>query len=582
VSATDSALMLRAIELAARGRGRTAPNPMVGCVLVRDGVVIGEGWHHACGQSHAEVAALAELSDDAQGATAFVSLEPCCHWGRTPPCTDALIRSGIRRVVVAMQDPDPRVNGRGIATLRAAGIDVQVGLHEDAAQRLNEAYLCATLQQRPFVTLKTAMTLDGRTATRTGRSFWITGEPARAHCRSQRAESQAILVGIGTVLADDPRLTSRDPAAAARGLTDPMRVVLDSHLRTPPHAALLADDGVRVAICTTDASMHTAQAALLSGRAELIPCGPGDRVDLRRALAELRKREIIDVFVEGGATVHGELIDLDLVDRTLVYIASKLFGGQDAAPMARGHGVADPSEARLLTPPVVTQLGDDLLLESRRATPPVSPPPLSPFTPPGDPMFTGIITSVGTLQSISDVPAGKRLTVRSTWSEPRYVLGESIAIDGACMTVVAASGPDFDVEVSPESLARTTLGARVPGDPVNLERALCVGDRMGGHYVTGHVDTTGSLVSILPAGDCLTMTFSAAGAMRYLVEKGSIAIDGISLTVNGVQDAAETFDVMIIPHTQQETSLRIKAPGDAVNLEFDLLGKYVERIATFK
>ena len=197
-------------------------------------------------------------------------------------------------------------------------------------------------------------------------------------------------------------------------------------------------------------------------------------------------------------------------------------------------------------------------------------------------MFTGIVTSVGSIESIEDVPAGKRIAVRSTWEDPRYALGESIAIDGACMTVVHADGQAFSVEVSPESLARTTLGARAPGDPVNLERALAVGDRMGGHYVTGHIDTTGALVSIEPAGDCLKVTFSAPGGMRYLVEKGSIAIDGISLTVNGVQDATETFDVMVIPHTQQETSLRIKGPGDPVNLEFDLLGKYVERIAAFK
>ena len=197
-------------------------------------------------------------------------------------------------------------------------------------------------------------------------------------------------------------------------------------------------------------------------------------------------------------------------------------------------------------------------------------------------MFTGIVTSVGSIVSMEDVAAGKRITVRSTWESPDYELGESIAIDGACMTVVASEGTAFSVEVSPESLARTTLGSRSAGDPVNLERALAVGDRMGGHYVTGHVDTTGALSAIEPAGDCLKMTFSAPGGMKYLVEKGSIAIDGISLTVNGVQDDAETFDVMVIPHTQQETSLRIKAPGDPVNLEFDLLGKYVERIAAFK
>lgn len=587
---TDAAAMSRALELAAQGRGLVAPNPMVGCVIVRDGAILAEGWHRACGQAHAEPDALARIGYSAQGATLYVNLEPCCHWGRTPPCTAAVLRSGIRRVVVAMQDPDPRMNGRGIAILRAAGIEVSVGLLEESARRLNERYLVKTVLGRPFITLKTAMTLDGRTATRDGRSAWITGEQARTHCRRQRAESQAILVGVGTVLADDPRLTARDDEARARGLGDPQRVVLDSALRTPLGARLLTADGVPVLICTTERALTTDRAAALrEAGAELIPCGDGVRVDIDLALHALLERQIVDVFVEGGATVHGELLDRDLVDRYLVYIAPKIFGGQDAAPVARGVGVADPAEARVLAPFAVIRLGDDLLLETR---PSGDPPNAAPTRTDiaerraarttGEPMFTGIVTSIGTIESIDTVPAGKRIAVRSTWSDPRYVLGESIAIDGACMTVVATEGPIFSAEVSPESLARTTLGDRQPGDPVNLERALAVGDRMGGHYVTGHVDTTGALVSIEPAGDCLKMTFSAAGGMRYLVEKGSIAIDGISLTINGVHDATQSFDVMVIPHTQQKTSLRIKGPGDPVNLEFDLLGKYVERIAVFK
>ena len=586
---SDAAAMNRVLELAAQGRGFAAPNPMVGCVIARDGQIIAEGWHRACGEAHAEVDALSQLGGQAEGATLYVNLEPCCHWGRTPPCTEAVLRSGVRRVVVAMQDPDPRVDGRGIAKLRAAGLDVQVGLLESAARRLNERYLVKTVLRRPFVTLKTAMTLDGRTATRDGRSAWITGEQARAHVHQERARSQAILVGVGTVLADDPRLTVRDEDALARGLTSPIRVVLDSQLRTPLDAQVLADDGTDVLICTTEAAMASPEAGALQGMgAQLVPCGSGDRVDLDLALSALLERQIVDVFVEGGATIHGALLDHDVVDRYLVYVAPKVFGGAGAAPVARGLGIADPSAARALAPPSVRRLGDDLLLETR----PVGGPPRAfpsrqdlasrrRARPQGEPMFTGIVTSVGSIQSIDDVPAGKRLAVRATWDAPDYALGESIAIDGACMTVVASDGADFSVEVSPESLARTTLGARRPGDPVNLERALAVGDRMGGHYVTGHIDVTGELVAIEPAGDCLKMTFSAAGGLRYLVEKGSIAVDGISLTVNGVQDDAGTFDVMVIPHTQQETSLRIKGPGDAVNLEFDLLGKYVERLSAF-
>ena len=194
-------------------------------------------------------------------------------------------------------------------------------------------------------------------------------------------------------------------------------------------------------------------------------------------------------------------------------------------------------------------------------------------------MFTGIVTSVGTVEDIAVVPAGKRFAVRSTWESPNYTLGESIAVDGACMTVVTADDQQFAFEASPESLSKTTLCDLTVGDAVNLERALAVGDRMGGHYVTGHVDGVGSIAAIDPAGDCLKITIGVpASGLRYLVPKGSISIDGISLTINGVHDAHATFDVMVIPHTQQETSLRDKGPGDAVNLEFDLLGKYVERL----
>ncbi len=586
---TDAAAMRRALELAAQGRGHVAPNPMVGCVITRDGAILAEGWHHACGEAHAEPDALSAIGFAAAGATLYVNLEPCCHWGRTPPCTEAVLRSGVRRVVVAMQDPDPRVNGRGIAALRSAGIDVQVGLLHDAAQRLNERYLVKTLLQRPFVTLKTAMTLDGRTATRDGRSSWITGEQARAHCHRERALSQAILVGVGTVLADDPELTARAPGAKDDGLADPLRVVLDSSLRTPLTAKLFARQDVPVLVCTTEGALASPRAAALrAAGAELLSCGSGLQVDLDLALRALFERQIVDVFVEGGAGVHGALLDRDLVDRYLVYVAPKVFGGAGATPVAGGLGVADPAQARSLLPFSVRHLGDDLLLETRPAgRPPRAAPSPQHLAgrraarPTGEPMFTGIVTSVGTIESIEDVPAGKRIAVRATWDAPAYVLGESIAIDGACMTVVHADGPTFAVEVSPESLDRTTLGARRPGDPANLERALAVGDRMGGHYVTGHIDTTGTLVSVEPAGDCLKMTFAAPGGMRYLVEKGSIAIDGISLTVNGVHDGSGTFDVMVIPHTQQETSLRIKGPGDPVNLEFDLLGKYVERLSGF-
>ena len=221
---------------------------------------------------------------------------------------------------------------------------------------------------RPSVTLKVAMTLDGRTATREGRSVWITGAAARSHCRAERGRHDAILVGVGTVLADDPRLTVRDADTYFAGAVDPIRVVLDSRLRTPPDAQLLAEDGVEVLLCTTTGALRSARARVLAERATLLDCGPGPQVDIERALLALGERGVTSVFVEGGAEVHGALLDARLVDRCLVYVAPKLFGGDAAAPVARGLGVADPSDALLFEPLTATNLGDDVLLETRRRT----------------------------------------------------------------------------------------------------------------------------------------------------------------------------------------------------------------------
>lgn len=363
---SDSAAMLRALELAASARGRTWPNPMVGCVIAREGRVLAEGRTQPCGQDHAEADALGRVDFRAPGATVYVNLEPCCHWGRTPPCTDAILRSGVERVVVGTVDPSPLVAGRGIALLREAGLHVDVGLHEEQARALNEAHIVSMTKNRPFVTLKAAVTLDGRTATRTGSSKWITGDAARDHARLQRALHQAVLVGVGTVLADDPRLNIRLPDEQRDGLADPFRVVLDSRLRTPPDCRLLTTDGGPVWICTTASAMGSGAAdPLRAAGAELIPCGEGPRVDLVAALAALKARQIATLFVEGGATLHGALVDARVVDRWLVYVAPRVFGGSDAVPLALGAGVGDAGEALALAPLSVTRLGSDLLLETR-------------------------------------------------------------------------------------------------------------------------------------------------------------------------------------------------------------------------
>lgn len=366
----DSAAMLRALELAEGARGTTWPNPMVGCVVVRDGELLAEGVTQPCGQDHGEIDALKKLGFRAEGATLYVNLEPCCHVGRTPPCTDAILRSGASRVVVGVVDPHPVVAGKGIAQLREAGLQVDVGLHGDACRALNEAHEVLQTQGRPFVTLKAAVTADGRTATRDGRSAWITGDAARAHARHDRGLHQAVLVGVGTVLADDPQLTARDGGLRARGIAEPARVVLDRQLRTPPGGRLFEGPGGPVWILTSEQALDTpAATALRAAGAELLPCGAA-QVDLARALPVLAGRGIATLFVEGGATVHGSFVDAGLVDRLLLYVAPKLFGGRGALPMAGGHGVADPQDALQLAPFSATPLGGDLLLETRRLSSP--------------------------------------------------------------------------------------------------------------------------------------------------------------------------------------------------------------------
>ena len=365
--------MLRALELAQAAHGSTWPNPMVGCVVIRDGILLAEGKTQRCGEDHAEADALRKIDFRAEGATLYVNLEPCCHWGRTPPCTDAIIRSGAARVVIGTRDPHPLVNGKGIDALRAAGIEVEVGLHEDAARALNEAHWISATERRPFVTLKAAITLDGRTATRGRESKWITGEAARTHSRRERGLHQAVLVGVGTVLADDPQLNVRLNSDSGDSLDEPIRIVLDSQLRTPPSAKLLHSPGGPVWICTTEAAVSGPNAAPLEAAgARLLPFPGEDRLDLRGVLSRLSEEQIATLFVEGGASIHGAFIDGRLVDRCLIYVAPKIFGGAEALPLALGEGFLSPNEALQLAPLAVTQLGDDIVIESRNATGPAA------------------------------------------------------------------------------------------------------------------------------------------------------------------------------------------------------------------
>jgi diaminohydroxyphosphoribosylaminopyrimidine deaminase/5-amino-6-(5-phosphoribosylamino)uracil reductase len=341
----------RALELALRADYRTSPNPMVGAVVVdREGNLAGEGYHRQAGQPHAEQEAIAVAGDHARGGTLYVNLEPCAHLHRTPPCAEAIILAGIARVVVSMPDPDDRVSGAGIARLEAAGVETVVGVHDERARRLNEFYIKHRMTGRPFVSAKFAMSLDGKTATRTGESRWITGEESRLHGHRLRHIHDAILVGVGTVIADDPELTARLDGEAAR---QPLRVVLDSRLRTPMSARVVGSNTLIV-------STRTGRV----GAAEILelPATADGRVPLAPLLDELGKRGILSLLVEGGSEVHASFLAEGLVDKVHAYVAPRLIGGRDAPGAVGGHGVERLVQAVQLRDLDTTRLGADILI----------------------------------------------------------------------------------------------------------------------------------------------------------------------------------------------------------------------------
>lgn len=372
----DRRWMRRALALAWRAQGRVAPNPAVGAVLVREGEVVGEGATKPPGGPHAEIVALQQAGERARGATLYVTLEPCAHYGRTPPCVDALVAAGVRRVVVALLDPYREVCGRGIAQLRAAGVEVEVGLEAPEAALVNAGYLKRLRTGLPEVTAKYAMTLDGRIATRTGHSRWITDELARRKAHRLRDQHDAIMVGVGTVLADDPLLTVRLPPeeAGEGGPHHPLRVVVDSRARTPATAAMLRPDtpGRTLIACTASApAERLAELAAAGAEILALPGGEGgvDVVALLRALGE---RGVNRVLVEGGGRLLGRLFDLGLVDQVVAFIAPVIVGGCDALGPVGGHGVATMDQAWRLQGVELCRLGPDVMVTGRLTFPPVS------------------------------------------------------------------------------------------------------------------------------------------------------------------------------------------------------------------
>jgi diaminohydroxyphosphoribosylaminopyrimidine deaminase/5-amino-6-(5-phosphoribosylamino)uracil reductase len=359
---TDETFMRRALALAERGRGRTSPNPMVGAVVVRDGTIVGEGFHARAGAPHAEIEALAAAGGRAHGATLYVTLEPCNHRGRTPPCAPAVLTAGVRRVVAALADPNPFVAGGGAAALRAAGVAVETGLLADEAVAQNRVFVTAMRERRPHVTLKAGMTADGKIADVHGTARWITGEAARAEAHRQRAESDAIVVGVTTVLRDDPALTVRLPEPWPR---EPYRVVLDTAARTPASAKVItAGSPGRAIVAVGETAPPPRVAALEATGATVLRCPTRDgRVGLDAVLAALFARDVRAVLVEGGGEVHAGFLEAGLVDRVTLFVAPLLLGGR-TAPAVVGGGGRELKSAVRLGPFSVRLVGADLLVEA--------------------------------------------------------------------------------------------------------------------------------------------------------------------------------------------------------------------------
>ena len=354
---TDEIFMREALRIARHAEGRTSPNPLVGAVVVRDGKIIAEGWHRQAGTPHAEIHALNMAGELAAGATLYVTLEPCSHFGRTPPCTRAIVEAGIKKVVAAMSDPNPLVAGRGFEILRSAGVEVEVGILEAEARALNEIFIKWVTKNLPFVTIKFACSLDGKIATVGGESKWISGEASRKFTHHLRDINDAILVGVGTVLKDNPSLTTR----LVEG-KNPVRIIVDSNARTPPGSTVVTDKSARTIIAVTSNAPSEKISALKNLGVEIIFAGDGERVDLKILMSELARREITSVLVEGGGTIHFSMLKEKLVDKIFAFVAPKILGGKNSLTAVAGAGFEKLSDAVELKNFTAQKLGEDFLL----------------------------------------------------------------------------------------------------------------------------------------------------------------------------------------------------------------------------
>ncbi|MDY4540289.1 MAG: bifunctional diaminohydroxyphosphoribosylaminopyrimidine deaminase/5-amino-6-(5-phosphoribosylamino)uracil reductase RibD [Allisonella histaminiformans] len=356
----DRKYMARALQLALRGAGHTRPNPMVGAVLVKDGRIIGEGWHKQYGGPHAEVNAFASATEDPEGATLYVSLEPCSHYGKTPPCADLIIRKKVARVVAALEDPNPLVSGRGFRKLRANGIRVTVGVLAEEARHINDVFLTYVTRKRPFVLYKAAMSLDGKIACHTGESQWISSEKSREEVQRLRGILSGIMVGAGTVIADNPRLTCR-----MEEYENPARIIVDGKLRVPVESRIFHEPGRNIILTTSEASLEKKKALENLG-VEMIEADseePG-KVDLKSAMLALGIKGIDGILLEGGPTLAASALEAGIIDAVRFYIAQKIIGGREAPSPFAGTGAAHMNEVVPLTDAVYGTSGDDLWIQA--------------------------------------------------------------------------------------------------------------------------------------------------------------------------------------------------------------------------
>ena len=367
-SREDLLYLEMAYGLAEKARGRTSPNPCVGSVIVKDGRILGAGFHREAGEPHAEIIALAEAGSRTGGGTIYITLEPCVHWGRTPPCAASLVRAGLRRAVISAIDPNPLVNSRGVRALRKAGIEVSIGLLREKNLRLNESYLKYISRRIPFVTLKAAMSVDGRIAAGNGRPGMISSREAWDYVHLLRGGNDAILAGIGTILGDDPRLTVRHPLWKAKKIT---RVILDSELRTPPGAGIFGKQGATpgeahkgiLIFCRKRASVQNARALEARGAEIVRVSSSAAGLDLGRVLEELGKREVSSLLVEGGSRVFTSFIEAGLADKIILFVSPKLIGGKTSPSFLEGAGAASIEAAFSLRDTRCFPVGDDWMIE---------------------------------------------------------------------------------------------------------------------------------------------------------------------------------------------------------------------------